>query len=157
MKNLLLVIVCALLLHSSANAQWYERSCGVPDLESASPDEFACMWNRADAIVQFGMKTCGIGTGIAVMGGVAMFVSSGPGYESSSGYSMIGALGLVCGLATVTASIPIWTVGASRKSRLSDSPHYPGDHAASIQILPMFRNNDLNRQGCVGLSASLSF
>jgi len=106
MKPVLLLFVFALFSAYPVNAQWYERACGVQDIELATSDEFECMWNKADKTIQAGMRTCGIGTGIAVLGGVTMFVSG----ASDGGYSMIGATGIICGLATVVVSIPIWSI-----------------------------------------------
>ncbi|MEA3460894.1 MAG: hypothetical protein U9R49_03370 [Bacteroidota bacterium] len=153
MKSLLSLIAFILFSHCSVNAQWYERACGVQDFELATSDEFECMWNKADKIVHVGMRTCGIGTGIVVVGGVTMFVSS----ASDGAYSMIGATGIICGLATVVVSVPIWAIGASRKNKLMDSPAYQDFQGTSLQISPMIEKNHLNKQASLGLAVSLNF
>lgn len=153
MKHILLLFVFALISSYSVKAQWYERACGVQDIELATSDEFKCMWDKADKTINAGMRTCGIGTGIVVLGGIAMFVSS----TSDGGYSMIGATGIICGLATVSVSIPIWSIGASRRNKMMDSPAYQDFHGTSLQITPLIGNNQFTKHASLGISACLSF
>ena len=136
MKNLLPLIGLLLLCHQSANAQWYEKSCGVQDIEFATSDEFECMWKKATTTIKVGKITCLTGTGIAVIGGIAILASSGSSSEDASGYTMIGATGMTIGLAVAVVSIPIWAVGASRKSKLMESPAYQNSQGASLQSHP---------------------
>jgi hypothetical protein len=157
MKKLLLLVIFASVCHISASAQWYERSCGVQEIESATSDAFECLWNKADKVVEVGMSTCRVGTGITVMGGITMFVSSGSDTEASSGYSMIGALAIASGLAVVAVSIPIWAVGSSRKSKLMDSPAYQEVQGASVQISPIIDKNHLTKQASLGLAVFFNF
>jgi hypothetical protein len=153
MNRLLLLVILPVLCISSVNAQWYERACGVEDIDLASPEEFACMWDKADELVHAGMRTCGVGSGIALIGGISMFISS----TSDGGYSMIGATGIVFGLATVAAGVPLWAVGGSRKSKLMESPAYQDNRAATLQIVPVLQKNQFSKQSCLGVSASLNF
>ena len=153
MKNRLFLIFFALLFMCHVNAQWYERACDVRDFELATSDEFECMWNKAGKTVDTGMRTCGIGTGIAVLGGVTMFVSG----ASDGAYSMIGATGIICGLATVAASVPIWAIGASRRNKLMDTPAYKDSRSTTFQISPLIHNNQISKHASLGISASLSF
>lgn len=153
MKKLLVMFVFALSGICSVNAQWYERSCGVQDIESATSDEFDCLWSKTDKIVNAGMRTCGIGTGLAVLGGITMFVTS----AGDGGYSIIGATGVICGLTAVIVSIPIWAIGASRENKLMDSPAYQDFQPSTLRIAPMIDKNHFNRQASLGLTASLNF
>lgn len=153
MNKLLLLMILPVLCISSLNAQWYERSCGVGDMDLASPEEFECMWNKAENLVHAGMRTCGVGTGIALVGGISMFISS----SSDGGYSMIGATGIMFGLATVAAGVPLWAVGGSRKSKLMDSQAYQDTRATTLQILPVLQKNQFSNKSCLGVSASLVF
>ena len=108
---------------------------------------------EADKTIREGMRTCGVGTSIAVLGGITMAVSS----EGDGGYSMIGAAGIISGLAVVIVSIPIWTIGASRRSKLTESPAYKDSQPATLQITPLIENNQFNKQASLGLTASLNF
>lgn len=146
-------MILPVLSINSLNAQWYERSCGVGDMDLASPEEFECMWNKADNLVHAGMRTCGMGTGIALVGGISMFISS----SSDSGYSMIGATGIMFGLATVAAGVPLWAVGGSRKSKLMESAAYKDSPTATLQLAPLVQKNKFSRQANLGLTASLVF
>ncbi len=153
MKKLVLLIIFPLLCICSVNAQWYEKKCGVRDIDLATSEEFDCMWDKADKLVHAGMRTCGVGTGIALIGGISMFISS----ASDGGYSMIGATGIMFGLATVAAGVPIWAVGGSRKSKLVESPAYQDSQYATLQIAPVLQKNQFSSQTCLGVSASLYF
>jgi len=153
MKNIVLLTVFALLSNISVNAQWFERACDVQEIEIATSDEFECMWNKADKTIHAGMRTCGIGTGIAVVGGITMFISS----ASDDGYSMIGATGIICGLATVAVSIPIWAIGASRRNKLMDTPAYEESQSATLHISPLINKNQFTKEASLGISAALSF
>lgn len=157
MKNLLPLIGLILLCYQSANAQWHGKSCGVQDIELATSDEFDCMWKKAATTVKVGKITCLTGTGIAVIGGIAILASSASSSEDASGYTMIGAAGVTFGLAIAVVSIPIWAVGASRKSKLMESPAYQDFQGASLQISPMIDKNHFTRHASLGLAVSLNF
>lgn len=157
MKYLLLLITLVLLCHCSVNAQWYERACGVHDLESATSDEFDCMWNKAATTVKVGQISCLVGTSIAILGGAVSLVASGTDSEAASGTTMIGATVAICGLTATAISIPIWAVGASRRSKLEKSPAYQDFQSATLQFSPMIETNHFTQQASLGLAVLLNF
>lgn len=157
MKTLLPLILLILLCHHSANAQWHGKSCGVQDIKIATSDEFECMWNKASTTVKVGQVTCLVGGGISIIGGAMALLSSGSDAEAASGYAMISALVVTVGLSAVAISIPIWAVGASRKSRLMKSPAYQNLQRTSLMISPTLEKNRLNQQAIPGLAISLTF
>lgn len=157
MEKLLVLIIFGLLCHHSANAQWHVNTCDVQDIELATSDEFECLWNKATTTVKVGQVTCLVGGGISIIGGATLLLSSGSNSEASSGYAMIGALIVTTGLSAVAVSIPIWAVGASRKSKLKESPAYQDLQRTSLKISPTLEKNRLNKQACMSLAISLNF
>lgn len=157
MKNILPLICIILLCYQAVNAQWHEKACGVQDIESATSDEFDCMWNKAVTTVKVGQIACLVGTSIAILGGAVTLVASGTDSESTSGTSMFGALAAVSGLSITAISIPIWAVGASRRSRLMKSPAYQDFQGVSLQVSPTIETNRCNEQASLGLAFLLNF
>jgi len=121
MKETTLSIVFAFTLLYSANCQWYNKSCGVSDINNSTLDEFECLWKKSNNIAKIGRTTCAFGTAFMIAGGITMIVADPC---CSSGALLLGYFAVLGGGAINIVGIPIWTVGAARKSKLKGSEHY---------------------------------
>ena len=154
MKNLLLLAIFFLFCQCSVNAQWYNKGCGVLDIESATANEFDCMWKKAASTAKVGQITCVVGGGLALIGGITMLVANPC---CSSGYTMVGVLAVEVGLIVTAVGIPIWAVGGSRKSKLKDSPHYKNSINTSLRISPSLGINQFNQKAVPALTIACRF
>ena len=154
MKSLLLLAIFILFCHCSLDAQWYNKACGVQDIESATPDEFTCMWKKATTTVKVGRITCAVGGGLVLAGGLTMLIADPC---CSSGYFMTGALGIEVGLVVVAVSIPIWSVGASRRNKLRATPAYQEPSKLSFELTPRFEMMQLTQRAAPGIALTCRF
>lgn len=132
----------------SADAQWYERSCGVTDLDSITTQDFECLWAKATITARTGQIITGIGTSSIVVGGIIV----------SGDYAFTAVTLIMIGIAIdVFIGAPVWITGASRKSRLRETPLYEAPNSASFNLSPTISKNHFNNSYSVGFTASLNF
>lgn len=139
---------------TSASAQWHARSCGVQEIEFASPEEFDCLWNKANTVVKVGKITCAVGAGLAVIGGMTILIADPC---CSSGYTMVGALGMKAGIIITAISIPIWTTGATRLSKLRANPLYEDFKRTSLELSPVIGKNQYAGKAHLGIGLCYRF
>lgn len=146
---LLLVVIFAVL--SSAQAQWYTKSCNVADLNACSNEEFECLWNKASKITRVGSISTVVGTSLVATG---ILTSA---FSSSETGAWTGVFIATSGVIIDALAIPVWIVGGFRKGELKKMPHYQNMHLESLKISPSINWNHSNNSYAPGLSASLRF
>ena len=148
MKKTFLFLIVTFSVLYSADAQWYERSCGVTDLDSITTQEFECLWAKATITARMGKIITGIGTSFIVVGGIIV------GGEYAFTGVTLGMIGIVI---DVFIGAPVWITGASRKSRLRKNPLYDAPNSGSFNLSPTISKNHFNNSYSVGFTASLKF
>ena len=156
-ETLLFLFVIFSALHS-ADAQWHERFCGVTDINNCTTEEFDCLWESANNISRTGRTITKIGFISVGVGAIAIPAAYSAAY-SGGGYILfyIGFASLVGAAFGILVGIPIWIVGASRKSQLKTNPHFKSKSLESINIAPALWINQVNNSYAFGLTASLVF
>jgi len=152
MRKATLSIIFLFIVSFSIEAQWYNSSCGVPDISKWTPDEFECMWRNASRCVVGGAITTGIGISCFVAGLEIWYHYGTLGGPSPS--LTIAELGL---FAIVPIGITLMITGAVRKSQLRNTPHRKGINSQSLNIAPTINRSQFNNTYSVGLTASLRF
>jgi len=151
MKNILIILLVVFFYSNTANGQWYNKSCGVIDINTCSMEEFNCMWNKASKTAHRGAVTTIIGSSIIGAGGViALIGGSEEAVWTGLFFVMTGGFIDIIG-------VPIWIVGAARKSNLKKSPYYQDLNLGSLNITPAFGVNHANNSHYIGIGISLSF
>ena len=147
MKKVFLLLIVTFSVLYSADAQWYERSCGVTDLDSITTQEFECLWAKATVTARTGKIITGIGTSLIVVGGIMV-----GGQYAFTGVTF-GMIGIVIDL----IGAPIWITGYNRKFNLRENPHYKNLNIGSLKVAPTISKNNFSNSYALGISATLSF
>lgn len=147
---ILLVFLCV----RWADGQWYNRSCGVADINNTTAEEFDCLWKKSTTIAKVGGITSIVGTTVLVTGALTM-ITSDP--CCSSGKWLVGYLTVLTGAAIDIIGVPVWMTGVYRKSILRNNPHYSEQASATITISPSLQRNFPKRTCSFGITASLCF
>ena len=156
MKKTVLLIVFILSFVHAADAQWYERSCGVTDLNNLTSEEFDCLWKKSHNEVGGGILLTIIGTSTIVAGifipdtGLGLY----EGYVNELGKQLFM---IAIGVAIDIVGILIWERGAHRKSQLKKSPHYENLNLESLNISPAIGVNQSNNTYNYGVTLSFTF
>lgn len=153
MKVLLVIILCFLCIQW-ADGQWYNRSCGVVDINNMTAEDFDCLWKKSTTIAKVGGITSIVGTTILVTGAITM-IAADP--CCSSGMFLIGYFTALTGAAVDVIGVPIWRTGAHRKSILRNNPHYSEQASGTMTISPLFLINYPNQSYSLGFTVSLCF
>ena len=132
----------------SADAQWYERTCGVPDLTSLTTQEFECLWANAAKTSRAGGIITGIGTSLIAVGVIISF-----GEYAFTGVTLA-MIGIVI---DVFIGAPVWITGGGRKSELRETPFFETHNLQTLNIAPTINRNHFNNSYSVGFTASLKF
>lgn len=148
MKKTLLFLLLTFSILYSADAQWYERTCGVNDLNSITLHEFECLWAKATITARTGKIITGIGTSFIVVGGIMV-----GGQYAFTGVTLA-MIGIVI---DVFIGAPVWITGAGRKSELRKNPLYEVPNSGSFNLSPTIIRNHFNNSYSVGFTASLKF
>ena len=154
MKELVALVLFVCSIFCSANCQWYHKSCGVSDIYNTTVDEFDCLWKKSNNLALIGKTTCAVGTAIMIAGGITM-IAADP--CCSSGLLLLGYLAVEVGLAINIVGVPIWVVGAIRKSNLKENKHFKNQAFKTIKITPALHRNHYNNSYAFGIAATLSF
>ena len=154
MKEAILSVVFIFSILCSANCQWYYKSCGVSDINNPTIDEFDCLWKKSNNIAKVGRTTCAVGTAFMIAGGITM-IAADP--CCSSGTMLLGYFAVIGGGAINFVGVPIWIVGAERKSKLKGSEHFKKQAIETIRITPVIQRNHFNNSHAFGITATLSF
>ncbi|MFC2098550.1 hypothetical protein ACFLSP_02275 [Bacteroidota bacterium] len=158
MKKTVLLLIFILSFFNTTYAQWYERSCGVTDINTCSLEEFECLWNKSTNKLVIGAATSVIGTSIIV--GTVIWISNfdtGPESEFVTVGLIIGSLGLGIGLVLNGVGIPIMITGAIRRSNLRKSVHFDTYKIGYLKVSPSLGLNQFNNTYNYGVSLSLTF
>ena len=148
MKKTLLFFIVTFSFLSSAQAQWYERSCGVTDLDNITTQEFECLWAKATITARTGKIITGIGTSFIVVGGIMV----------GGQYAFTGVtLAMIGTVIDVFIGAPVWITGAGRKSELRKTPYYETLNLQTLNISPIIYKNQFNSSYSIGITASLRF
>jgi hypothetical protein len=146
MKRTLLLIIFILSFLNAIDAQWYYRSCGVTDINNTTSEEFECLWKKATKNVRVGGIITAIGTS-------CFFI----GFIGSSEDEFLGTSIGIVGLFIDCIGIPIWIIGANRRSKLKKNPKYEDFILGSLNLSPVIGLNQINNSQYFGLSLSLNF
>ena len=152
MKKPLLFLLVTFSVFYSADAQWYNKACGVADINNCTPAEFQCLWDKASKIARVGAITTGVGTSLVAVGAIMIF---GSGF-GESGHAGV-ALGMVGIVVDVIIGVPVWITGDVRKSQLRKNIHYEALNSRSFNLSPSINRIQFNNKYSVGLTASLRF
>lgn len=153
-KGAILSFVFIFSVFCSANCQWYYKSCGVSDINNVTKDEFDCLWKNANKIVKVGRTTCAVGTAFMIAGGITMLATDPC---CSSGQTLLGFYTVIGGTAINIVGLPIWLVGAKRKSKLKASRHFNNQGLGTIRLTPIIQGNHFNSSHTFGITATISF
>ena len=148
MKRTLLLIIFILSFLSATDAQWYNRSCGVTDINNLTPEELECLWGSATEEIRVGAILVVIGTSSVIVGTILVIVDGG------------GARGTLLFLGGLTAniiSIPVLLTGAKRASELEKISHYGALNSRSLNLSPVIGLNQFNGSHYLGMSLSFNF
>ncbi len=148
MKKVFLFLIVTFSVLYSADAQWYEKSCGVTDLDSITTQEFECLWAKATITARTGKIITGIGTSLIVVGGIMV---GGQYAFTGVTFAMIGIV------IDVFIGAPVWITGNNRKFNLRENPHYKNLNIGSLKVAPTISKNNFNNSYSVGFTASLKF
>ena len=148
MKKVIFLFIVLFSVSYSADAQWYERFCGVTDLDSITTQEFECLWAKATITAQTGKIITGIGTSFIVVGGIIV------GGEYAFTGVTLAMIGIVI---DVFIGAPVWITGAGRKSELRKTPYYETLNLQTLNISPIIYKNQFNSSYSLGITASLRF
>lgn len=154
LKNRVFLAGILFFVTLTVEGQWYYRNCGARSLTGISEEAFDCLWKKSNTIATVGKIFTGTGTTLAVAGGITM-VTANP--CTSSGQFLIGGLVLMTGLAIDVLFVPVWAVGAGRKSVLRATAIYKQRPSLSIRISPVIENVQTSNYVTLGLSATLRF
>ena len=116
MKKTLLFFIVTFSVLCSVDAQWYYRSCGVIDINNTTSEEFECLWKKATKNVRFGAIITAIG-GSSIITGIIIYFN----YEEEGWVSFVplaAAVFFSAGFFIGLTGIPIWIIGANRRSKL---------------------------------------
>jgi hypothetical protein len=150
LASIILIFICV----QWADGQWYNRSCGVSDINITTAEEFDCLWKKSNTIAKVGGITSIAGTAVLVTGAFTM-IAADP--CSSSGKLLIGYFTALTGAAIDIIGVPIWMTGVHRKSILRNNPHYNEQAFKAIIISPSLQRNVPNQYCSFGITASLCF
>ncbi len=154
MKKAIVSVIFVFSLLCSANCQWYHKSCSVSDIYNTTVDEFDCLWKKSNNLAKVGRTTCAVGTAFMIAGGITM-IAADP--CCSSGILLLGYFAVLGGGAINIVGLPIWIVGAERKSKLKKSIHFKNQPITTIRITPVLQRNNYNNNHTFGLTATISF
>ena len=154
MKEVIVSVILVFSLLCSANCQWYHKLCGVSDISNTTVDEFDCLWKKSNNLTKVGKTTCAVGTAFMIAGGITM-IAADP--CCSSGLLLGGYFTVLGGVAINIVGVPIWVVGAERKSKLKESIHYKNQAVKTIRITPGLQRNHHNNNYAFGITATFSF
>ncbi len=154
MKKARVSVIFVFSLLCSANCQWYHKSCGASDIYNTTVDEFDCLWKESNNLAKVGRTTCAVGTAFMIAGGITM-IAADP--CCSSGILLLGYFAVLGGGAINIVGLPIWIVGAERKSKLKKSIHFKNQPITTIRITPVLQRNHYNNNHTFGLTATISF
>jgi len=150
MKKTVLLIIFILSFLSATDAQWYNRSCGVIDINNTTSEEFECLWENTTIIIIGGAILTAIGTGFWVLA-----------YIREKYYFKVGDLSgiftLPAGLIFNTAGMSTIMIGAIRRSELKRTPGYDFMKLGSLNLSPVIGINQFNNTHYLGVSLSLNF
>jgi hypothetical protein len=153
MKKAILAIMLSVLLVNMIPAQWYERKCGVIDLDNCSDTEYECMWNRATKVVRTGAITTIIGT-TSIIAGILVLNDASMDIVSTI---FIGGFGTIGGIMLDCIGIPVWITGGVRRSQLRNVPGHGGQGPLSLSLSPSFQVNRLSNSHCLSMGVTLHF
>lgn len=154
MKEAIVSVIFASLILCSANCQWYNRSCGVSDINNATLDELDCLWKKSNNLAKVGKTACAVGTTFMIAGGITM-IATDP--CCSSGLLLLGYFSVLGGGTINILGIPVWLTGAERKSKLKESIHFKNHAVKTIRVSPVLQRNHFNNNHTFGITATLSF
>jgi hypothetical protein len=126
----------------------------VPDIHNITADEFDCLWTESYNLAKGGKTTVIVGTAFLLVGGITM-IAANP--CCSSGFFISGSLAVFVGGAINIFGIPIWIVGADRKSKLKESIHYKNQALKTLRISPVLQRNQLDNTPTFGITATINF
>jgi hypothetical protein len=161
MKKLLLFILFIISFMHATDAQWYYRTCGVPELSDLTRLEYECLWDRSTRNVNVGTITTTIGI-VSAAASISIVVMAFNGSLDGGVVSpefldhmfVITALGaFIC----ITVGSGIWITGVSRQKQLKKTPYYKNRKLGTLYIAPTISRNQFNNIYAFGLSVSLSF
>lgn len=154
MKEITVSSIFVFSLLCYANCQWYYKSCGVSDINNTTLDELDCLWNKSNNIAKIGKTTCAVETAFMIAGGITM-IATDP--CCSSGTLLIGYFAVLGGGAINIVGVPIWIVGAERKSKLKGRGHFNTQALETIGLTPIIQKNHFNKSHSFGINATISF
>jgi len=152
MKRTLLLIIFILSFLSATDAQWYNRTCGVIDINNTTSEEFECLWNKSTNMVWAGATSSGVGIPFLVIGFVTLNRVSI--FSDAAGYAV---LSVTIGLIMELIGIPTLIAGIDRKSQLKKNPNYEILNSGSLNLSPVIGLNQFNGTHYLGMSLSLNF
>jgi len=158
MKQVLLLFIVIFSFVNFADAQWYNRTCGVSEINNCTLSEYKCLWEDASNIVHRNGIAAVIGTSCIVAGGIVVALSDKStflGFYSTG--VMIGGLVISGGIIVDCISLPILLVGANRKAQLRETPNYEALNFRTLNISPTINRSQFNNTYSLGLSAYLRF
>jgi hypothetical protein len=152
--KILLLFICMSLCPHWVQAQWYERVCGVPDLEDLTADQFDCLWKKSNTVAITGGVISMVGTTVLVAGGITMAAADPC---CSSGQFLIGYATVWSGLAIDLVGLPVWITGRHRKSVIRKSPHFNSQVLHRLSISPVLLKNNTFQSYSAGFELALCF
>lgn len=153
MKRNVLILLVILFSLNIIDAQWYQRKCGVTDINNCTEDQYVCLWNKSTKLIRTGGITTAIGTTGIIAGVLAINDES----MDIVGTIFIGGFGLAGGIILDCIGIPVFMTGAVRRSSLRNIPGYTGPVSGSLRITPSFQINQLYNTRCLSMGVTLHF
>ncbi len=150
MKKTVLLIIFILSFLSATDAQWYNRSCGVIDINNTTSEEFECIWRKTTENIIVGAILTAIGTGFWV------FIYIRENYYFKVG-DLSGIFYIPAGFIFNMAGISIIMIGVTRKIELTKTPGYDFMKLGSLNLSPVIGLNQYNGSHYLGMSLSLNF
>ena len=129
---------------------WYYNTCKVTDINNCTPEEFQCLWTKANKLKKAGTTLTLVGTALATVTGVAWAIDP---YS----WAIIGAFAVPAGILLDLIGIPCSVTGYNRVTQLKGTPAYKSRSDMSLNLSPALLMNNLSNTYSVGLTASIWF
>jgi hypothetical protein len=129
---------------------WYYNTCQVTDINHCTPEEFQCLWTKADKLKKAGTTLTLVGTALATVTGVLWVIDP---YS----WGIIGVFAVPAGILMDLIGIPCSVTGYNRVAQLKDTPCYKSRSGTGLNLSPALLLNGVSNTYSIGLTASIRF
>jgi hypothetical protein len=157
-KKAVLLVIFTSLFSNPADAQWYEKKCGVIDINFCSPEEYECLESQIRMTFIQGSASLAVGTPLLIGGNVMVKKANNSNDEEERVTNLVAGILLVSvGGILYSTGIPILMVGVVRKTKLNNSLNYKNYKEGSLGLSPAIGYNQLTNSCNYGVTLSFTF